>query len=316
LFWVRDNKNNVNSELIFSKVPKLKNVFWDTTWKNRNLGSVTQAGLINNLNDGMVWGIFPILLATKGFNLKQIGIIIAVYPAVWGISQIFTGAMADRFSKKKILYWGMALQAFALFALMWAIELKVYIALAGILGFGTALVYPTFLATVAENTNPSDRAKSIGVFRLWRDMGYAIGALLTGVIADILSVDSAVLFIAALTFFSAMFIYFRMEEAVSKEIELDCIEKTAVIELQNRNLDVLLIDVRSQKEFAEIHIPGALNIPLEDLEFQFPMLLQRDLLITTCGKGGGRSKQAADKLREMGFSNTHYLCGGTFGWLG
>ncbi|MFM1999929.1 MAG: hypothetical protein RL204_1876 [Bacteroidota bacterium] len=316
VFWVRDTKHHVNSELIFSKVPKLKNVFWDTTWKNRNLGSVTQAGLINNLNDGMVWGIFPILLATKGFNLKQIGIIIAVYPAVWGISQIFTGAMADRFSKKKILYWGMALQAFALFALMWAIELKVYIALAGILGFGTALVYPTFLATVAENTNPSDRAKSIGVFRLWRDMGYAIGALLTGVIADILSVDSAVLFIAALTFFSAMFIYFRMEEAVSKEIELDCIEKTAVIELQNRNLDVLLIDVRSQKEFAEIHIPGALNIPLEDLEFQFPMLLQRDLLITTCGKGGGRSKQAADKLREMGFSNTHYLCGGTFGWLG
>lgn len=210
IFWIKDTKHHVAKETTTSTVPKLKNIFWDTTWKNKNLGSVTQAGLINNLNDGMVWGIFPILLANKNFTLEQIGIVAAVYPGVWGIGQLFTGKMADKFCKKDMLYTGMFLQAVALVLFVWANTMFEYVALSAVLGWGTAMVYPTFLATVAENTHPQDRAKSIGIFRLWRDLGYAIGAILTGIIADLLSINAAILFIGFLTFMSALIIYFRM----------------------------------------------------------------------------------------------------------
>jgi MFS family permease len=185
-------------------------VFWDTTWKHPNLGSVTQAGLINNLNDGMAWGIFPILLASRGFSLAEIGIVTAVYPAVWGIGQLFTGRLADLVCKKDLLYAGMLLQAIALFGLLWAVTMTHFILLSILLGWGTAMVYPTFLATVAENTHPLDRAKSIGIFRLWRDMGYAIGALMTGIIADLFNMETAIGFIGVLTMLSAMVITIRM----------------------------------------------------------------------------------------------------------
>jgi MFS family permease len=211
LFFIKDTKHHVAKETVTNIIPGLKNIFWDTTWKDKNLGSVTQAGLINNLNDGMVWGIFPILLASKGFNIGEIGIITAIYPAVWGIGQLFTGKMADKFCKKDMLYTGMLLQAIALVALVWANTMFHFVVLSSILGWGTAMVYPTFLATVAENTNPQDRAKSIGIFRLWRDLGYAIGAILTGIIADLISINAAILFIGLLTFASAFIIYYRMK---------------------------------------------------------------------------------------------------------
>ncbi len=211
IFFIKDTKHHVAKEMINNTIPKLKNIFWDTTWKNKNLGSVTQAGLINNLNDGMAWGIFPILLATKGFTIAEIGIITAIYPAVWGIGQLFTGRMADKFCKKDMLYVGMFLQAIALIVLVWANTMLHYVVLSSILGWGTAMVYPTFLATVAENTNPQDRAKSIGIFRLWRDLGYAIGAILTGIIADLISIHAAIFFIALLTLSSALIIRYRMK---------------------------------------------------------------------------------------------------------
>jgi len=210
IFLVKDTRHHVAKEATANKVSPLRNIFWDTTWKNKNLGSVTQAGLINNLNDGMVWGIFPILLATKGFSIGQIGIITAIYPAVWGIGQLFTGKMADKFCKKDMLYLGMLLQAIALSLLVWANTMLHFVTISSILGWGTAMVYPTFLATVSENTNPGDRAKSIGVFRLWRDLGYAIGAILTGIIADLFNINMAILFIALLTFMSAGIIMARM----------------------------------------------------------------------------------------------------------
>ncbi len=211
IFFIKDTKHHVAKETASSTIPKLKNIFWDTTWKNKNLGSVTQAGLINNLNDGMAWGIFPILLAIKGFSIGEIGIITAIYPAVWGIGQLFTGKMADKFCKKDILYVGMFLQAIALIVLVWADSMLDFVILSSILGWGTAMVYPTFLATVAENTHPQDRAKSIGIFRLWRDLGYAIGAILTGIIADFFSINAAILFIGFLTLVSALIIHFRMK---------------------------------------------------------------------------------------------------------
>ena len=211
IFLIKDTKHHVAKETISNTVPRLKNPFWDTTWKDKNLGSVTQAGLINNLNDGMAWGIFPILLATKGFTIGEIGIITAIYPAVWGVGQLFTGRMADKVCKKEMLYIGMFLQAIALIVLVLADTMLHFIILSSILGWGTAMVYPTFLATVAENTNPQDRAKSIGVFRLWRDLGYAIGAILTGTIADLISINASIIFIGLLTFASAFNILYRMK---------------------------------------------------------------------------------------------------------
>ncbi|HKZ65414.1 MAG TPA: MFS transporter [Chitinophagaceae bacterium] len=208
---VKDTKLHIAAETTTSKIPKLKNVFWQTTWKNKNLGSVTQAGLINNLNDGMVWGLLPILLASKGFNIGQIGIVTAIYPAVWGIGQLFTGKMADLFCKKDLLFLGMLLQGLALVFLLFANTMSHFIILSSLLGWGTAMVYPTFLATVAANTHPEDRANSIGVFRFWRDSGYAIGAILTGIIADTFGINASVLVIGLLTIFSATVIFYRMK---------------------------------------------------------------------------------------------------------
>lgn len=212
VFLVKDTKKHVALEMKDSAIPKLKNVFWETTWRNKNLGSVTQAGLINNLNDGMTWGIFPILLASKNFSLNEIGIIVSIYPAVWGLGQLFTGKMADIFPKKRMLFWGMMIQATMLFLMVFAETMIEYALLSVFLGWGTAMVYPTFLATVAENTNPMDRAKSIGIFRLWRDLGYAIGAILTGVVADWWNIEASIFFIAILTLFSSMIILFRMKK--------------------------------------------------------------------------------------------------------
>lgn len=210
IFFIKDTRHHVAKETVTNTIPRLKNIFWDTTWKNKNLGSVTQAGLINNLNDGMAWGIFPILLASKGFTIGEIGIVTAIYPAVWGIGQLFTGKMADRFCKKDMLFIGMFLQAIALIFLVWADTMLHFIILSSVLGWGTAMVYPTFLATVAENTSPQDRAKSIGIFRLWRDLGYAIGAILTGIIADLISINASIIFIGLLTLTSAFIIFYRM----------------------------------------------------------------------------------------------------------
>ncbi|MHA8053802.1 MFS transporter [Aquirufa sp. OSTEICH-129A] len=209
-FFIQDTRQHVIQEEQQSRVPRLTNIFIETTWANRNLGSVTQAGLINNLNDGMVWGIFPILLASKNFQLQEIGLITAIYPAVWGLGQLLTGKMSDKFCKKDMLFVGMLLQGIALILLIWANSLFQFVLISVLLGWGTAMVYPTFLSTIAENTHPMDRAKSMGIFRLWRDLGYAIGALTTGVIADYFGILTAIVFIGLLTCMSAGIIQFRM----------------------------------------------------------------------------------------------------------
>jgi len=219
---VKDTKHHINLETTTSKMPKLKNIFWETTFRNKTLSSATQAGLVNNLNDGMAWGIFPIFLASKGFSIEEIGVLAAVYPAVWSIGMVFTGKMADHFCKKDLLFLGMLLQGVALIALLFAQTIAHFILLSSILGVGTALVYPTFLAAIAESTHPSDRANSLGVFRLWRDLGYAIGAMLTGIIADTLSINASILIIGLLTISSAGIILYRMrcaDNSVTKNNE-------------------------------------------------------------------------------------------------
>ncbi len=219
---VKDTKHHVIQETNSNQIALLKNIFWDTTWENKNLGSITQAGLINNLNDGMMWGILPMLLFQKKFSLEQIGIITATYPAVWGLGQLVTGKMADYFCKKDMLFVGMLLQGMSLLAMPWAITMPHYLILSVILGWGTAMVYPTFLATVAENTHPLDRPKSLGIFRFWRDLGYAIGAVLTGVIADRFGINTSIIFVAIITIASSLIIHIRMscQDKISNTNEL------------------------------------------------------------------------------------------------
>lgn len=215
LFFVKDTQRHVALESVRSAVPKLDNLFWQTTWKHRNLGSVTQAGLVNNLNDGMVWGLFPLLLASKGFNLTDIGFIVAVYPAVWGVGQLFTGSLADKYCKRNLLFTGMLLQGLSLIAMIWAASLTHFVFLSSLLGIGTAIVYPTFLAAVSDYIHPDQRPQSIGVFRLWRDLGYAFGAVLTGLIADQYGLVAPVLAIGVLTMMSAWVLRYRMSCATA-----------------------------------------------------------------------------------------------------
>jgi MFS family permease len=216
--WVKDTRNFLQQETQTSQIAPLQHVFWDTTWRHKTLGSITQAGLVNNLNDGMIWGLLPILLLTAEFNQTEIGMIAAIYPSVWGLGQLFTGKMSDVYSKKKMLFWGMLLQGFAILCLP---LLKSFFALAflsALLGIGTALVYPTFLSSIAQTTNPNQRAESIGAFRWWRDLGYAFGAIISGVIADAFGIDYAIWLIGLLTIASSLVIALRMEEIDSNEM--------------------------------------------------------------------------------------------------
>jgi len=210
LFFVRDTRKFVNKEQETTETEKLENVFLETSFKDKTLSSITQAGLVNNLNDGMIWGLLPILLLSLNYNSKDIGIIAAIYPAVWGIGQLFTGKMADIYSKKGMLFWGMILQGLAILLIPFFTNFYQLAIIASILGFGTALVYPTFLSAIAYATHPRQRAESIGVFRLWRDLGYAIGAIVSGIIADLFGVQYAILTIGVITILSSLVIKFRM----------------------------------------------------------------------------------------------------------
>ncbi len=209
-FLVRDTAPHVKLETKVSSIPPLKRVFLETTWTNRNLGAITQAGLVNNLNDGMIWGLLPILLAMKGFGLAEIGKLVAIYPIIWGLGQLVTGKLADHLAKKSMLFWGMLLQGLAIVAMAFASSFNEYLILGVILGIGTAIVYPTFLAAIADYTPPQQRAHSIGIFRLWRDLGYAIGAVITGVVADAFGITASVYLIGTLTLLSALVVLVRM----------------------------------------------------------------------------------------------------------
>lgn len=203
LYWIKDTKHFVQKAASSSTLELLKNRFWDTSLLNRNLGSITQAGLVNNMNDGMMWGLFPILLAAKGFTLAEIGFIAALYPMVWGIAQLGTGSLSDFICQKDLLFIGMLFQGLAILGLLYVDSFLAFATLSFAQGLGTALVYPTFLASIAENTHPNDRAASLGIFRFWRDLGYALGAILTGILADYFELNVSILVIGCLTLLSA-----------------------------------------------------------------------------------------------------------------
>ena len=195
-----------------------REVFWRTSIRDRNLSSVSQAGLVNNLNDGMAWGLFPILFTSFGMSLTQIGVLAGLYPAVWGVAQIATGALSDRFGRKWFIAAGMWIQAIGIYVVSSSIIFSGFAAGSVLLGLGTAMVYPTLLAAIGDVAMPAWRASAIGVYRLWRDLGYAVGALLAGVSADLWGISGAIRIVAALTFVSGVVAAMRMTETRSRAI--------------------------------------------------------------------------------------------------
>jgi MFS family permease len=210
ILFVRDTMAFVKKETISDNSYEHENIFLSTTFKNKTLSAVTQAGLVNNLNDGMIWGLLPMVLLALNYNSENIGIIAAIYPTVWGFGQLITGKMSDIYSKKKMLFWGMLLQGITILFIPFTSDFIALIVISALLGLGTALVYPTFLSAIAGATSPGQRAESIGVFRLWRDLGYAIGAIISGITADVFGIKYAVLLIGIITIISSLVIKFRM----------------------------------------------------------------------------------------------------------
>lgn len=210
LFWVNDTASFIQRETEQSTIPILKNIWASTSWKHCNLGSVTLNGLVNNLNDGVMWGLVPLLLIQRSFSIAEVGVVAGIYPMVWGISQLFTGKMGDHFCKKQLITVGMLLQALAIVFLVVFTSFTGAIIAAVLLGLGTGLVYPNFLTVVAENAHPTQRAEVMGVFRFWRDGGYVIGALLSGFLADSMGLNGALYSVAAITAVAGIIANLRM----------------------------------------------------------------------------------------------------------
>jgi MFS family permease len=189
-------------------------VFLRTSFLDRNLSSISQAGLVNNLNDGMAWGLFPLFYAAMGLSLERVGWLAAMYPAVWGVGQLFTGALSDHLGRKWLIGGGMWIQAIGIGVIVISTSFLGFASGAVLLGAGTAMVYPTLLAAIGDVAHPVWRASAVGVYRLWRDLGYAVGAVVAGVTADTLGIRAAIWLIAALTFVSGLVVAVRMKETM------------------------------------------------------------------------------------------------------
>lgn len=216
LFLVRDTSDHAQKEAGAKAKPHLsqRQLFWHTSWRDATLSSICQAGLVNNLNDGMAWGLFPLLFAAHGMSLAQIGTLAAIYPMVWGVCQLGTGAWSDRIGRKTLIVSGMWLQALGICVTVGVNAFLGFATGAALLGLGTAMVYPTLLAALGDVVPPASRASTIGIYRLWRDLGYAAGALLSGFVADRFGVPAAIWLVAACTFASGAVAASRMKETL------------------------------------------------------------------------------------------------------
>jgi MFS family permease len=204
--------NQIASPLLVR--PSLREIFALTSWKDRDLFSCSQAGLVNNLNDGMAWGIYPLFFASFGLGVAAIGTIKAVYPAAWGILQVFTGPLSDRWGRKRLIASGMIVQAVGIWLTVQVPTYPAWMLGALLQGVGTAMVYPTLLAAISDVAHPEWRATTMGVYRFWRDLGYALGALISGIIADLLGMQTAIRVVAVLTLISGLHVAVRMHETL------------------------------------------------------------------------------------------------------
>ncbi len=220
IFLIRETRGHAhfesNNQLLITNNPSptFAQILLLTSWKDRALFAVSQAGMVNNLNDGMVWGLIPIFLAGAGLPVEQIATIAATYPGVWGLSQLITGALSDRLGRKWLIASGMWVQAVGIGLFVVGKGFWVWLAASALLGLGTAMVYPTLLAAVSDVAHPEWRASAVGVYRLWRDGGYAVGALAAGLLADAFNIPVAIAAIGGLTFLSGLVVAAVMRETL------------------------------------------------------------------------------------------------------
>jgi MFS family permease len=216
---VRDTREHVRLEAAAAAQQSIpagfREIFLLTSFRDRNLFAASQAGLVNNLNDGMSWGIFPLFFASFGLGVERIGVLKAIYPATWGILQVATGPLSDRWGRKGLIVAGMWIQSGGLLLTAAMRQFEWWVVGSLLLGLGTAMVYPSLIAAVSDASHPTWRARSLSVYRFWRDLGYAIGALSAGIIADIFGMTWAIGSIAALTFLSGMVVALIMREKVN-----------------------------------------------------------------------------------------------------
>jgi MFS family permease len=219
IFAVRETSRHVVLESKLqgsSEALSARRVFWHTSVGDRNLSAATQAGLANNLNDGVAWGLLPFVVAAAGMSLEQVGVLAALYPATWGVTQLATGALSDRMGRKWLIVGGMLVQGSA-FVLLVGVSTFVGFAVSGILlGVGTAMVYPTLLAVIGDVAAPSWRSSAVGVYRFWRDLGYGVGALVAGVAADLLGFAGALWLVGLITIASGVIVMIRMTETLGR----------------------------------------------------------------------------------------------------
>jgi MFS family permease len=217
IFFIRETHGHARHEAKGAggaeHVP-FREIFTRTSYKDPNLFSCSQAGMVNNLNDGMAWGLFPLFFAAANLTVERIAILAAAYPAVWGIFQLFTGALSDRVGRKWMIAGGMWVQAGGIWMIAATASFALWMTGAVFLGVGTAMVYPTLLAAIGDVAHPSWRASAVGVYRLWRDAGYAFGALLSGIVADLFGVVLAIVVVGGLTFLSGTMVALRMSETL------------------------------------------------------------------------------------------------------
>jgi MFS family permease len=212
VFFVRETREHVTLEPSSAAGLPWRTVFARTSMRDPSLSAASQAGLVNNLNDGMAWGLLPLLYASHGLTVAEIGVLAAAYPAVWGVAQVGTGALSDRVGRKGLIVTGMLAQAAALGSIAVSSAFGAWLVAAAVLGLGTAMVYPTLLAAVADVADPAWRGAAVGVYRLWRDLGFAVGAVVAGVLADRWGMPFAVGAVAALTGASGLVVLVRMRE--------------------------------------------------------------------------------------------------------
>ena len=224
ILLVRDTRDHVRLEAAAHAKPpasiSFREVFALTSFKDRNLFAASQAGLVNNLNDGMSWGIFPLFFASFGLGVERIGILKAIYPATWGLLQIATGPLSDRWGRKGLIVAGMWVQAAGLLLTAATQQFGWWLVGSVLLGLGTAMVYPSLIAAVSDASHPAWRARSLSVYRFWRDLGYAIGALSAGLIADRFGLSWAIVSIAALTFVSGVVVAVLMREGAPTSFDV------------------------------------------------------------------------------------------------
>jgi MFS family permease len=220
--WIRDTIGHVRHEAILqlqdvpraTPAPSFRQLMGRVSWSHPALFNASQVGLVNNLNDGLAWGLFPLFFAAAGLSLRQIGVLAFIYPATWGIAQLWTGALSDRVGRKRLIVGGMLIQGAALAAMILVQGFGMWLVTGALLGIGTALVYPTLLAAIGDVAQPSWRGTALGIYRFWRDSGYVAGALIAGVLADGFGMRAAIGAVAALTIVSGAVAAVRMPETI------------------------------------------------------------------------------------------------------